>query len=425
MIESQSNIDIANDLVKQQQFVEAGKIFHQLWDDQKNGYAASRYLHCLRKAGHPEWAIKQGEKAYQEFPDNIYVQRELIWSYYDQIKRLVTEKDLKEVITLASSALKLKPEDLPLELIIMAIVKLAKEQQQWEIVITWCRKIKVNQFTKNSGFNSENKKGKSNQESWFFAYLKALMKLNNWPETRTVALQALQIYPQEINFKRWYALSLAHLGDADQAIAKLKELLLKDRQEWYLFEDLGELYLQINDQEAALRYFCKAALATREDSLKVSLYQSIAQVALSLNQLEIATKHLQLSQIIRQNEGWKIKDSLKEIESKIKQRYVENNLNWVNFSQEELQKFCLKTWRQESYRGLSRNYGIIESLPQDKSFGWIKSDTGSKIFFLQRDLPSFLRQENVKVSFVLEETWDRKKNQLSVKAVDIQRKSNL
>lgn len=40
---------------------------------------------------------------------------------------------------------------------------------------------------------------------------------------------------------------------------------------------------------------------------------------------------------------------------------------------------------------------------------------------MQKELPPFLRKENLKVSFILEDSWDNKKNQLSSKAVDIKK----
>jgi hypothetical protein len=416
-----SLIETANNLLKQKQFAEAGKIFHQLWDDEHNGYAASRYIHCLRKAEYSEIAVTQGERAYQEFSDNIYVQRELIWSYYDSLKKTVAKQDLQQSLNIAYRLLQLNPEALPLELTVIAIIKLAKEQNNWTVVYDWCQKITSSQFSKENPLNENGQKGKTNREIWYFAYLKSALNLGHWNVLKKVAIEASKSYPREINFKRYYALSLANLGEINQAIAKLEDLLLKERQEWYLFQDLAELYLKIEQKSTALRYFCKAALATKEDKLKVSLYQQIAETYLDMNNLEIAAIHLQLSKLIRQNEGWKIKDDLQKLEIKTRQKYTENNLDWVDYSLEELKPICLKNWRQESYRGLPRYQGIIESLPTDKAFAWIKTEDGQRIFCLQKEIPPFLRQENTQVSFVLEENWDHKKAKLSTKAVDIQK----
>lgn len=417
-------METANNLLKQNLFVEAGKIFHQLWDDEHNDYAASRYLYCLRKAGYSEFAVKQGEQAYQQFPDNIYVQRELIWSSYDRLKKIVEKQDLQQSLDLASKILKLNPEPLPLEKTVIKIINLAKSQNNWPVVYDWCQKITSSQFSQEITLNNGVNKAKTKREIWYFAYLKSARKLGHWAVVKQIAIEAIKTYPREVNFQRYYALSLGYLGEVNQAIARLEELLLKERHEWYLFEELGELYLKIQEPSTALRYFCKAALATREDHLKVSLYQQIAAVSLAINHLEMAARHLQLSKLIRQNEGWKIKDDLQKLELKIRQKYKENNLDWVDYSLEYLKPICLKNWRQESYRGLARYQGIIESLPTDKAFAWIKTEDGQRIFCLQKEIPPFLRQENTQVSFVLEQNWDHKKAKLSTKAVDIQKLVN-
>lgn len=417
----ESMMDKANELLRQGKFAEAGKIFRQLWEEEQNPFAASRYLYCLRKAGYAEAAIKQANKASAQFPDNIYIQREFVWSFYDSVKNYGEKDDLETTIKLASNLLKINPEPLPLELTIMAVIKLAKEQNKWQIVYEWCQKITASQFGNENQLNNSNKKGKSNREIWYFAYLKSLINLNYWSQVKKVALEASKIYPKEINFLRWYGLSLANLGDIKAGIAKLEDVILKNREEWYLFQDLAELYLQINQKETAFRYLFKAALSTKDDKIKVTLYQKIAAISLTMNNLEMAAKHIQLSKLIRQEERWKIKTDLLEIETNIRQKYADNNLNWVEYSLEELKKDCQTIWQQESYQNLRRYLGIIHSLPKDKPFAWIKSETGETIFCLQKDIPPFLRRENQEITFVLEKNWNQKKNELSTKAVNIQK----
>ena len=62
---------------------------------------------------------------------------------------------------------------------------------------------------------------------------------------------------------------------------------------------------------------------------------------------------------------------------------------------------------------------MIDFLPPDKKHGWILGDDGNRIFFLQRELPPHLRKEQLRVSFLLKKSWDRKKDRASDNAVDI------
>ncbi|WPF89370.1 hypothetical protein WEU38_03560 [Cyanobacterium aponinum AL20118] len=417
---SQELIEKANILLQQNNFPEAGKIFRQLWEEDNNAYCASRYLHCLRKAGYTSHGLSQGKKASSQFPNNIYIQRELVWIYYDIIKTSTQENNLQDALNNFEQMLTLNPDSLPLELAIFLIIDLAQEKNQWQIIMDICSQVNPSQISNESKIINGNKV-KSKRERYYFKYIKSLIELNHWNQVKNIAYNAISNFPKEINFKRWYALALSNNGDIEQGISELEKIILNDRQEWYLFQDISELYWQKNQEETALRYACKACLATKEHNLKVTLYQNIAKMCLEVNRLELAVKHIQLSKLVRQQEGWKIKPELEKLENEIKQKCQENNIELTEYSFDELAKNCLQIWRKESYRGLERHQGIIESIPPDKSFGWIRAYNGDRIFFMQKQLPPFLRKENLKVSFILEDSWDHKKNQLSSKAVDIRK----
>ncbi|WP_373478475.1 tetratricopeptide repeat protein [Geminocystis sp.] len=137
---SQELLEKANSCLKQNNFPEAGKIFRQLWEIDNNAYCASRYIYCLRKAGYPSHGLSQGKKASSQFPDNIYIQRELVWIYYDIIKIFNQENNLKDATKNFEEMLKLNPDSLPLELAVFSIVNLAKEKKEWEIILNICRR---------------------------------------------------------------------------------------------------------------------------------------------------------------------------------------------------------------------------------------------------------------------------------------------
>lgn len=413
-------METANNFLKENQFAEAGKLFRQVWEEENNAYAASKYLYCLRKAGYPEAAIKQGEKAFSQLPENVYVQRELVWAHYEMVKAVKEQQDLQKLLQAASSLIKLKPDILPLELTVFAVIKLAKDKQDWRVVSTWCDKIAPAEITdETSGYNEH--KIKSKRQQWYFAKVKSLIELKDWKPARSLALEAANIYPTEINFKRWSVLALANLENVEQAIAELEDLIIKNREEWYLYKDLCDLYLESEQQKPAFRFACKAALAPGEDKAKVTLYQQIAQIALALGKLEIAARHLELTKAIRQQEGWAIKANLEKLEADISRAFVKQRLTQRDFLNDipQLIRLCRRNWKEESYRGLPRQTGIIASLHPHKTSAWIHAEDGSDIFCLQKDLPPFLRKEQVKVNFALEKSWDKKKERFSVRAVDI------
>ncbi|NER06534.1 MAG: hypothetical protein F6K17_30115 [Okeania sp. SIO3C4] len=212
---SNNLIEQAEQLLKQENFPEAGKIFRKFWEEENNSYAASRYLSCLRKAGYPGPAIKQGQKAKQQFPDNKYIKNELIWAYYDRdIKNFPEEEHINKLINSALNILNYQPDKLPKELTVMAVVKLAKQKDEWQTVSEWCDKLEP-QMMDNTLING---KGKSKQEQWFFAKVKSLIQLELWKEARSWALKATKFYPRETHFYRWAALALKGSGEVEKAI---------------------------------------------------------------------------------------------------------------------------------------------------------------------------------------------------------------
>lgn len=421
MITNKEKITNANNLLKQSQWREAGKIFHEIWNEENNAYAASRYLHCLRKADFADVAIQQGKIAMKQFPDNKYIKSEVIWSYYDaKIKSYMSDKAHPNLVNLISDAetiLKLQPDDMPRELVIFAVIKNARAQGEWYIVSDWCDKLDPLTISADS---PGNQKGMSRREQWFFAKVKSLMEIKQWQEARSWALKACKSYPKQIQFQRWSALALGEQGQESSAIQELEEIIIKFREEWYILQDIGELYAKINQPNTALKFFCRSALCNGEDKLKVSLYLEIAEKSLVSNKLEMAANTIALSKMIRQREGWKIKDNLEQLEKVIDEKLKKEKPAW-QLPQDitKLQHKCHKYWKAEVYAEQQRYSGIIDSLPSDKKHGWILNDNGDRIFFLQRDLPSHLRREKLRVNFLLEQSWDRKKNKRSVKAIDI------
>jgi hypothetical protein len=76
-------------------------------------------------------------------------------------------------------------------------------------------------------------------------------------------------------------------------------------------------------------------------------------------------------------------------------------------------------WRAAAYAGLPRQSGALHAPPGDRSFGWIRGEDGQRIFVLRDDLPSAARTVGSVLEFALEPSFDRKRQQLTVRAVDV------
>lgn len=302
---------------------------------------------------------------------------------------------------------------------VFAVIKIAKQKEEWATVLEWCNKLEP-QTLNNEPADINNKKGKSQREQWFFAKIKSLMELKLWKDAHFWALEAIKLYPKEMNFYRFSALALANQGQEQKAINEFNNILLKYREEWYILQDLSEIYLRVNEPEISLKFACQAALCPGDNKIKVSLYEKIAYQSLLLEKLEMSAQHLELCKAIRRREGWSVKANLQELEVKIIQAFTRNKLTFLPSDKDinKLIQICRKSWQEILDQYIPRYFGTIDSLPPNQAHGWIISDEGNRIFFLQKELPLFLRKEKQRVSFILQDSYDRKRDRKSVKATD-------
>ena len=383
----------AEAFLDQGDYREAGALYHQLSDETKDARYASRYLHCLRKAGYPGVAVTAGRRALEQHPQDEWVRRELVWALYDgRVKPSAKSEDLPGLIKASEEVLALNPEPLPLKLAVNAVIRLAKSRKKWDLVCRWCDYLNPDSLD-DQPREGAGRPGKSERESWYFAKVKALHELERWDEALAGAMQAATRYPREINFRRWAALALAGQGQVAEAIRHLQEIVLKDRAEWYLLQGLCQLHLRNGDIDAALRNGCRAALDCQEDKMKVTLCGLLGTIGLRLSRYEFALRQAALARAIREREGWSIPADLRTLEEAIQSRFSEEHIALPTLPAgiQEQDTACMALWHAAAYAGLPRQSGVLDSLPGDRAFGWIRGEEGQRIFVLRDDLPPAAR----------------------------------
>jgi tetratricopeptide (TPR) repeat protein len=411
----------AKEFLDKRDFREAGALYHQLADETNEPWYASRYLHCLRKAGHSRAAVTVGRRTLERHPQDVWVRRELVWAMYEaRVKTCGESKDLPGLVQAAEEVLALEPEPLPLKLAVNAVIRLAKLRGKWDLVCRWCDFLDPDSLD-DQPREIDGRSGKSERQSWHFARVKALLELERWDEALASAVHAAGRYPREVNFRRWAALALAGQGNITEAIRRLKDIILKDRSEWFLLQDLCQLHLQNGELDAALRNGCRAALDCPDDTVKVSLYGLLGTIGLRLSRDEFAFRHAALARSIREREGWSIPSDLRSVEGDLRSRFAEGRLTLpvVPAAVREQAAACVSLWRAAAYAGLPRQSGVLDSPLGDRPFGWIRGEEGERIFVLRDHLPQAARTVGAAVEFAREPSFDRKRQQLTVRAVDV------
>ena len=97
--------------------------------------------------------------------------------------------------------------------------------------------------------------------------------------------------------------------------------------------------------------------------IKVTLYEKICQQSLLLGKLEMSAQHLELSKAIREREGWKVKDTLQQLQAKINQEITNQQSTFTKFEGDitKLNQICRKFWKEILYQDIPRYCGTIES----------------------------------------------------------------
>ncbi len=154
----------------------------------------------------------------------------------------------------------------------------------------------------------------SDFENWYAYKTKALFKLGQWQQCFDLSKEALENienyhYSNDTWFARRVALSKKNLGNSEDAIAELEQIL-KRKKEWFIQKELAELYFDKGDLDKAMHLGIEAATNFGPMEYKVDLLYLLGNVLQKKNELTLAYKHYELSKLVREAEEWKVPEKL-------------------------------------------------------------------------------------------------------------------
>lgn len=273
---------------------------------------------------------------------------------------------------------------------------------------------KTSKFTTNDGREVTTA---SNKEKYYNWTSKSYQEVEDYDMCLEVSKKALEDLTSFTNnsdvwFKWRIARSLREIGEYGEAIEYLKDIY-KTKKDWFIRWELAENYFFEGDHEKSLEYAVSAALSHGDSDKKIKLY-SLLEDLLEDDDPEIALKHSYLIYSIRLHNEWGIDE---ELEEKIESA----GLDTQNTEYWKIEKELKGYWKDLKFKHQQPNYGIISRIFPHGKTGFVKRDDGESFFFNGFEFkgdPNKYR-ENVKVSFYLEEGYDRKKNEVKMNAVNI------
>jgi hypothetical protein len=431
MITFQEIKEKANNLRKAKDYENALPLYKDLWDNYKDDcgkWEGWGYAQCLSKLKKYKNSITLCQKVYEidkEFTinNNLYA-----WNiYYTEI----AQDDIRDegrFFKAAKSIIFLsKQEDKysPFILSIFKVIDYVNKQNtvKHNDLFNWTGTLKPellddtpSSFQDNDGKTREIA---SKKEKYYSNRSKAFFKLGQFENCIIICEEGLNAltkfhYSNDIWFKRLIALSNGQLGNNDLAVAQLIEIL-KRKKEWFIQKEIAEIYLKDNNLKDAEKYAVDSALNYGDNDKKINLYLLLNDILQKQGKNDAARNHILFIATIRIDLKQKIDTDLKQ-----KIDFYSIDLNDLpSFS--TIRRDLIKIWEDTKY-GSKECRGIIKKmLPNNKS-GFIELENSRLSYYF--DIRDFKGQKNLikeetKVQFYLEDSFNKKRNEKSKKAVMI------
>jgi hypothetical protein len=154
----------------------------------------------------------------------------------------------------------------------------------------------------------------SDKEAWYVSITTALVKLGRWQECSNKGKEGLEKitkfhFKNDIWLARKIAISKRNLGNLQEAIADLEQILNKKR-EWFIQKEIADLYYLLNDRENALKYCLLAINNSGPMEFKWELLYLLGELMEHSNENDLAYKHFSLARLIRLKKQWRIPQKL-------------------------------------------------------------------------------------------------------------------
>ena len=288
-----------------------------------------------------------------------------------------------------------------------------------KIILKYCDKLKRDYLKTISFRTEEGKEIASDFETYCLIYSKTLLNdkqynkcidfINNILNNNSTNLKKYQIW-----IKRIKAQSLSKLKQYDEALSILKEILITKR-DWFIEKEIAEIYMEKSNINEAMVYSIKS-IKEPVDILKLSAYDLLADLLKKQNRLEDAKKFIELEIALKKEKDYPVNENLLK----------ENGLNLTNIRNVKEIKLeidkILKKLEEQFIPKAPELQGTITKLIEKE--GYDKNGFGfidDQYYFRTKDFKDNknLLSKGKKVSFSLTDSFDKKKNKTSKKAVNI------
>lgn len=424
----------ANELRKAKNIDEALPLYEELWKISGDSYDGAGLLHCLRKLHRFEQAIPLADELIIKFDSANWIKIEVTWTRISGIlEKMGEDVPLRTIIDTAQQILALKPDSLAQKRIVFKILKTAKKEKQWNLVLEWADKLDPNLLS-DIPMIIKGKEGWCDQSTWYNYKIRALIETGNEQKALEILETVIGKYPKNNKFfLRLKALALRKLNRLSEAEVIYESLCQGRFPDWWLLHEYASvlsLSPELSKKEQSLIVMYKSASTSRKIETCVNLYEDICAVCIELGKYREGRDHLLLSKLVRFEHGWNVSDELEERLIDLNKRVGSDPQNQNLSHTLSLCKECWsKTLHGDSEKPqdhdiksqmLKNIIGKITLGRSDRPYCFINTPDKKAVFCFKSDLSSDI-QDGDEVIFNAVPSFDRKKNQESWKACAVRK----
>jgi len=418
----------ANELRAAGNYRQAVVIYGKLWNDtstEAGDWDGWGFAFCLLKLKKYTDALTICKQVRKRFPDFDGIRGVYAWAIYHTELKIPEVQDEDRFLSAADMITKITTQDdafSPYTHTVLHVLHYLSEKKPFpaELILKWTERldpeklsIEPFRFKSTSGKLREHS---SQREKYYLYRTKALNLVHNYDECLVLCEKALQeIDAYHDGNKLWIlrqqAIALRTKGLLDEAIERYMEIL-KDKKDWFVLKDLAEINITRENWDEALKFAASAAMAAGDADRKAIIYDQIATIMQVQGNEDLALRHMALAFLIRLRNRWIILPDVMKKMAPIVSSYPPERVLFA-----ELRNF----WEEVLFGANSRMRGKIINILANGKSGFIQAEDEQSYYFsfLNVHARKFEIQAGKRVTFNLEKSYDKKKKEESIVAVNV------
>lgn len=426
-------MNVFNELVKeadsqrkQQRYLEAQNLYQQGWEEyptMRSRWVGWGLAYCYYKNGMYPKALEICRDVYKMDPSFENNRSLYAWSIYHTVIKTATDTDIEEAIK-AGKAIKrlvsIHDSYSPIKQTMVSLVRLLGSKERYALdLLSWCDIIdedKLDGTLRIVDKDNERVEIASIKEAVMVAKCKAYYSLGLYSDCISFCIHTIDHFKRlhhgnEFWLRRLIAKSEAKLGNLDTAIALYLKIKVQKR-DFFISKELGDLYIEKGDKEKALQVYLESALEPGDTNLKVSLYLNLVNLLEGSDLQSLCGKVGALYVAVRLFNGWSLSP---EILARYGQAIDKNN---EQIDVRAYERQVVIAIEEELSNLESRFIGVVHTILPNGMAGFISTNDGRRYYFRKIGSVRNVRIGD-KVSFILRDSFDVKKNMPSQEAVGI------